>query len=155
MRTTARDAYSLGCAGLAEGTNANTFKTSNILHYQINGRSYVKAATDNIAYAAETALTAAFAAQAAKTVCVYFYFIDAAGTITVSQSTAYPNSQSNSYVARAIPWPEVAGKACIGALKLDCQNSATFTAGSTDLSATDVVDTHYNVADDYGTPIAI
>lgn len=154
MRAT-RDAYSLGAAGLAEGTNANTFKTSNILHYVINGRSYVKAATDNIAFAVESSLTSAFTALTAKQVCVFFFFIDSAGTITVSQTTPTYDSQSASYVSRAYDWPEVANKACIGALKLDCQNSATFTVNSTDLGAADVVDTFYNVADDYGVPVTI
>lgn len=152
---TMRDQCSLGCAGLAEGTNANTFKTSNILHYLIDGRTYVKAATDNIAFAAETALTSAFAAQAAKTVAVYFFFIDSAGTITVSQGTSYAATTEVGYLSRAIDWPQVAAKACIGAMKIQCNNSATFTAGSTDLGATDVVDTFYNVGTDYGVPITI
>lgn len=154
MRAT-RDAYSLGSAGLAEGTNANTFKTSNILHFVIGGRAYVKAATDNIAFAVETAITAAFAAQAAKKVVMYFFFIDNAGTITVSQGTSYPATTEQEYMARAIEWPQVADKACIGAMKIQTNNSATFTPASTDLAATDVVDTFYNVADDYGVPVTI
>lgn len=155
MRTQIRKSYSLGCAGLAEGTNANTFKTSNILHYVINGRSYVKAATDNIAFAADGTITSAFVQQTAKKVAVYFAFIDAAGAITWTQSTQYDNSQQPGYVARGFDWPVLADKACIGALKIDCQNSATFTPASVDLSATDVVDTFYNVADDYGTPVTM
>lgn len=151
----ARAAYSLGAAGLAEGTNANTFKTSNILHFVINGRAYVKAATDNIAFSAETALTSAFVAQAAKKVCVYFFFINSAGTITVSQGTQYDATTETGYVARAIDWPQVADKACIGALKIQTNNSATFTPASVDLGATDVVDTFYDVADDYGVPVTI
>lgn len=151
MRAT-RDSYALGCAGIAEGTNANTVKTSNILHYVINGRAYVKAATDNIAMAADSG---SFTALAAKQVCVFFFFIDSAGTITQVQSAIYANSQAQGYVSRAIEWPHVADKCCIGAMKIDAQNSATFTAGSTDLSATDVVDTYYHPADDYGVPVTI
>jgi len=155
MRTTTRKSYSLGCAGLAEGTNANTFKTSNILHFNIGGRAYVKAATDNIAFAAETALTAAFVAQAALKVCIYHFFIDSAGAITVVQGTQYPATTEQSYQARAIDIPFVDGKACIGALKIQTNNAATFTPASTDLGATDVVDTFYNFADDLGTPVTI
>jgi len=152
MRAT-RDCYSLGAAGLAEGTNANTFKTSNILHYVINGRAYVKAATDNIAYAAHS--SSAIAALAAKKTAVFFYCINAAGTITVIQGTTYPATTEQDYESRAIDWPIVADNAVIGALKIQTNNAATFTAGSTDLGATDVVDTHYDVADDYGVPITI
>jgi hypothetical protein len=152
---TTRDAVSLGCAGLAEGTNANTFKTSNILHYEIAGRSYVKAATDNVAFAAETALTSAFATQANKKVCVYHFFIDSAGAITVSQGEQYPATTEVSYESRAIDWPSVAGKACIGAMKIQTNGSAVFTPASTDLGATDVVDTFYNVGANYGAPVTI
>ena len=148
-----RASYSLGSAGLAEGTNANTFKTSNILHYVVNGRAYVKAATDNIAFAAHS--SSALAALAAKKTAVFFFFIDSAGTITVVQGTTYPATTEQDYVSRAIDWPSLADNACIGAMKIQTNNSATFTAGSTDLGATDVVDTFYNVADDYGVPVTI
>jgi hypothetical protein len=152
MRTI-RPAYSLGSAGLAEGTNANTFKTSNILHYAIGGRAYVKAATDNIAFAAHS--SSALAALAALKTAMFFFFIDSAGTITVVQGTTYPATGQQDYVSRAIEWPELANNACIGAMKIQTNNAATFTAGSTDLGATDVVDTFYNVADDYGVPVTI
>lgn len=154
MRTL-RSAYSLGAAGLAEGTGANTFQIANILHYCINGRAYRKAVTDNIAFAAETSLTSAFAAQAALKVAMYFFFIDTAGAVTVSQGTSYPATTQQDYVSRAIEWPEVANKACFGAMKIQTNNAATFTPGSTDLSATDVVDTYANVGDDYGVPMTI
>lgn len=154
MRTN-RDAFSLGAAGLAEGTAANTFKTTNPLTYVINGRSYLKAATDSIAFAVETALTAAFVALAAKQVCVFFFFIDSAGTITVAQSVVVGNAQAAGYVARAFDWPEVANKACIGAMKIETNNAATYTPNVTDLAVADVVDTFYNVADDYGVPVTI
>jgi hypothetical protein len=148
-----RTSFSLGAAGLAEGTNANTFKTSNILHYVINGRSYVKAATDNIAFAAHS--SSALVALAAKKTAVFFFLINAAGTITVIQGTTSPATTEQDYVSRGIDWPHVADNAVIGALKIQTNNAATFTAGSTDLGATDVVDTFYDVALDYGTPVTI
>jgi hypothetical protein len=148
MRTL-RSAYSLGAAGLAEGTNANTFKTSNALPYAIDGRSYLKAATDNLAFSnGHTSL-------AAKEVCVFFVLVDSAGTVTTQQSAVYPGSQSQNYVARAIEWPSVADKAVIGAIKVETQGAAVFVPNTTDLGAADVVDTHINVADDYGVPITI
>lgn len=140
-------AYSLGAAGLAEGTNANTFKTSNILHYCIGGRAYSKAATDNLAF------SSGHTALAAKQKCAFFVWLDTSGNVTTTQSTIVNNSQSASYVAGAWEWPKSATKVCIGAVVVDAQNSATFTPNSTDLGATDVVDTYHNVADDYGVPI--
>jgi hypothetical protein len=146
MKTT-RDSSSLGCAGLAEGTNANTYKTSNILHYQSGGRTFVKAATDNVAF------SAGHTALAAKQTCCFFVFIDTSGNLTTVQSAIVPNSQSQGYQKGAWEAPMVAGKACIGAIIVDAQNAATFTPGSTDLGATDVVDTYVNFGDDYGVPV--
>lgn len=139
--------YSLGSAGLAEGTNANTFKTSNILHYCIGGRAYVKAATDNLAF------SSGHTALAAKQKCAFFVWLDAAGNVTTTQSSIVPNAQAQGYVPGAWEWPKQATRACIGAIIIDAQNAATFTANSTDFGATDVVDTFANVADDYGVPI--
>lgn len=145
---TTRAAYALGAAGLAEGTNANTFKTSNIVHFAINGRTYVKAATDNLALSAGTAL-------ANHEQCVFFVWIDTAGTVTTTQSTIYPNTTSQSYVARGIEWPQVANKACLGAIRVQCNGSSTFTPASTDLGAANVTDTYYDVGPDLGVPIEI
>lgn len=142
-----RPCYSLGAAGLAEGTNANTFKTSNILHYAINGRAYVKAATDNLAF------SAGHTALAAKETCAFFVMLDSSGNVTTQQSSIKPSSADQDYVAGAWEWPHVADKAVIGAIVIRTDNAATFTPNSTDLSATDVVDTFHNAADDYGVPI--
>lgn len=142
-----RTSHSLGCAGLAEGTNANTFQIGNAVEFAINGRTYRKAATDNIAFSSgHTALTA-------KQICAFFVFLDTAGAVSTVQSTIANNSQAQSYVAGAWEWPQVANKACIGAIVVDAQNSATFTPNSTDLGATDVVDTYHNAGLDYGVPI--
>lgn len=150
---TIRDNCSLGAAGLAEGTNANTFQIANVLHYQIGGRAYRKAITDNIAFAAGS--FSAFVAQSAQKLCAYFFHIDSAGAVTVQQSAQVANNQAVGYRAGAFEWPsEVEGLACIGALVVDTRNAATFTAGSTDLGAADVTDTFYNVALDYGRPIS-
>lgn len=152
MRGT-RTRYSLGSAGLAEGTAANTFQIATPFAYVIDGRAYHKAATNDIAFAAHS--SSALAALAAKKTAVFFFFINSSGTVTVVQGTTYPATTEQDYVSRAIEWPDLASNACFGALKIQTNNAATFTAGSTDLSATDVVDTFYNVADDYGVPVTI
>lgn len=151
MTMTTRDNYSLGSAGLAEGTNANTFQVANIVHYVINGRSYRKAVTDNIAFAAGT--FTAFVTQAAQKIAAYFFFIDTAGAITVKQSAQVANAQVAGYVAGAFDWPDEPNLACIGAMLLTTNTAATFTPGSTDLGAADVVDVFHNAGPDYGVPI--
>lgn len=96
---TIRDNCALGAAGLAEGTNANTFQIANVLHYQIGGRAYRKAITDNIAFAAGS--FSAFVAQSAQKLCAYFFHIDSAGAVTVQQSAQVANNQAVGYRAGA------------------------------------------------------
>lgn len=115
---------SFGNAGLAEGTNAGTIKTVNDVHYRIGNQAYVKAATDNIAVTANSA-------QAALTTCLYLISVNAAGTITTTKGT------DDSDVIPECP----SGSVPLGVLKIALANAATFTAGTTDLGATDVTDT--------------
>lgn len=115
---------SFGNAGLAEGTNANTIKTVNAIHYRIGGQAYIKAATDNIA------MTAA-AAQAANTTAYYLISIDAAGTVTITKGT------DGSTTLPDCP----AANAPIGVMKIALSGGATFTSGTTDLGATNVTET--------------
>jgi len=49
---------SLTAAGLAEGTNSATFKTTNTLTFTNNGVFKSKAATDNLTFSTGTALAA-------------------------------------------------------------------------------------------------
>lgn len=147
MNAGIRENVCLSAAGLAEGTNANTFKTTYAITYNIGGRTYYKGATDNLTFSTGTAL-------AAKEVCVFFVWINSAGTVTTTQSSIVPNATAASgYVKTAFEWPHSSTLACIGALRVVTNNSATFTPGSTDLAATDVVDTFYDVALDYSQPI--
>lgn len=113
-----------GMAGLAEGTNANTIKTSNAVSYSINGQLYYKAATDNIAMTA-------CAAQADLTACYYLVTINASGTVKITKGTdgvaALPEAPAN--------------EAILGAFKI-VTSGATFTSGTTDLGAATVTDTY-------------
>lgn len=144
---TIRKSYSLGAAGLAEGTAANTFRTTNAVTYVIDGRSYFKAATDNLAF------SAGHAALAAKQTSAFYVWLDAAGAVSTTQAAVRPSPAGTGYLAGAWEWPEADGKACIGAIVIRTDNAATFTANTTDFGAADVIDTFHNVADDYGVPI--
>lgn len=151
MNSGTRENVCLGAAGLAEGTNANTYQVANITHYVISGRAYRKAVTDNIAMAAFTGTS--FTALAAKQTCAFFVMADTSGNLSLIQSAIVPSSAGTSYEKGAWEWPNKPDYACIGAIVIRTDNAATFTATSTDFGASDVVDTFHNVALDYGVPI--
>lgn len=144
---TNRDNFCAGFAALAEGTNANTFKTTAAISYSIAGRGYTKAATDNLPF------SSGHTSLAAQQKCAFFVMLDAAGAVTTEQSTVVPNSQAVGYKAGAWDWPLSATKACIGAIVVDAQNAAVFVPNTTDLGAADVVDTYVNVVLDYSMPV--
>lgn len=129
-------------AGLAEGTNAATIKivapNGAGIDFAINGILYHKADTDNIAM---TALTA----QAVLTTCLYGIDINSSGDVSLVKGEEVLNADLTSGEAVLQPPAPVADKCRIGLLKVKCENAATFTSGTTDLSATDITDTFYNV----------
>lgn len=146
-----RNSRVFGCAGLAEGTNANTFKITNAFAAEIEGRTYQKAATDNLAF------SAGHTSLAAKQICAFYVWMDTALAITTTQSAVASNSQAVGYQKGAFEWPSEVPtgthKVCIGAIVVDAQNAAVFVPNTTDLGAADVVDTYHNVGGDYGVPI--
>ena len=119
---------------LAEGTNSGTIKTAAICYYTIAGKFYAKAITDNIALTAATA-------QVALSKCCYTICINSAGTVSSVKGT---DVLTASGVAPTIPAP-TAGTCAIGVLMVTVANAATFTAGTTDLSATDVTGVFTNL----------
>jgi len=116
-------------AGLAEGTNANTFKTTNAITYTIAGVRYTKGATDNLAFTAASQ-------QATDTNCIYLICINAAGTLSTVKGTAVAAAS-----AATCPSPGSASLCPIGWVHIATASAATFTAGSTDLGASNVTDT--------------
>lgn len=148
MTMTMRDNFVASYAGIDEGTNANTFKTTYAISYVINGVGYYKAATDNIAFTAGTAL-------AAKQRCLFWVTINAAGTVATVQSEIKPATTEHAYVASQLSWPHFTDRAVLGAIVIQTNNAATFTPGSTDLGATDVVDTYVHAVLDYGKPVLL
>lgn len=128
-------------AGLAEGTNANTIKivapNGAGIDYAIDGYGYHKADTDNIAMTA-------LAAQAALTTCLYLIQIDSDGTVSLLKGTEELTADLTAGI-KVVHWPEPADNKCpIGGFRVVLANAATFTSGTTDLSATDVTATFFN-----------
>lgn len=108
-----------GVAGLAEGTDANTIKTTGAIDYRINGAMYTKAATDNIAMTA-------CAAQADVKYCKYLVSIDDAGAVTVTKGN------DAAAAADALLPATPADEAVIGWFQV-LTGGATFTSGTDDL----------------------
>lgn len=126
---------SLTAAGLAEGTNANTFKTANTLTFTNNGVFKSKSATDNLAFSTGTAL-------AASQACLFAVWISSGGTVTTTQGPI---------VAAGDPCPVPTAAASnltlVGLIKVTTSSAATFTPGSTDLSATGITGAYYDCMD--------
>lgn len=141
-----RDNVCLTSAGLAEGTNANTFQILRAFDAVINNRNVRRAAADNLAFAAFPGTT--LAAQAAGTIAAYFFMMDAAGTVTQIQSSIRPRPGLATYEPGVWEWPDRDGFVCIGAMTIRTNGTATFTAGSVDLGATDVVDVFIDATPD-------
>jgi len=163
---TKRDNLSLGMAGFAAGTTAGTFKTNNAVNYQIAGRVYQKAATDNIAFTPmPKAVTPAVPVVPANKTQVYFISVDPAGNCFFEQARSSVtdagvlrgmggSSTGAGYNPSAYEWPtESNGFAIIGAIKVATNASGSFTAATTSLAAANQTVTFYNVAEDYGVAI--
>ena len=114
--------------GLAEGTNTATLKITTGITYNIYNLDVTKAATDNIAMTACTE-------QPISTFCYYLVSINQAGSVTVTKGT------NDTYSLPATP----SGSIPIGAFKVVTGGSATFTSGTTDLSAAGVTATFYDI----------
>ena len=128
--------HAFGAAGLVEGTNANTIKTANAIDFCIHGIIYSKAATDNIA------MTAAVV-QNISTHCMYLISIDKAGAVTVTKG-------AEAKIADDIFLPSTpADQAVIGAFKIVTDGSTTFTSGTTDLGASGITDTFFDLIDNW------
>ena len=128
---TANRTVCFSTAGLAEGTGAGTFQIATAITYTIDGVRYTKGVTDNLAFTAA-------AVQATDTNCIYLICIDTAGTLSTVKGTAVATASQAS-----IPAP-TAGTCPIGFVHIATSSAATFTAGTTDLGAANVVDTFVN-----------
>lgn len=163
---TKRDNSSLGCAGLAvAGTPTNgQFKTSNILHVQADGQSYVKAATDNIAQVVFPPFTiaalAAAAIGASKTLLLWIHMRVSDGALFMEPASkagalfAPAGATGSGYVPGVFEPPqETRGYVLIGAIKIVTNASGAYTPGTTSLAAANQTVTYYNFGSDYGVPI--
>ncbi|OGT57518.1 MAG: hypothetical protein A3E01_08240 [Gammaproteobacteria bacterium RIFCSPHIGHO2_12_FULL_63_22] len=126
----------LGIAGTADRVKITAPNGAGI-DYAIDGIAYHAADADNID-------TGAAAVQAALTTCIYLLLLDSGGTLTTVKGTEQLNADLAAGT-RVLHWPQPTADTCpIGAVKVKCENAATFTLGTTNFSASDVTDTYYD-----------
>lgn len=143
--------FCLSKAGLAEGTNANTIKTAAPngagIDFCIGGVLYHLADGDNIAMTA-------CVAQPVLTTCLYTVSVNAALAVTVTKGTEVLTAALGDGNT-AISWPSAPAANCvIGGFKVVLASAATFTSGTTDLSAANVTATYFDFFALPGTVVA-
>ena len=124
---------SLTSAGLAEGTNANTYKTTNTLPFTINGVFKSKAGTDNVA------MTSGIGTVPPSSAALYAVWIDTDGTFSNTRGPVVASGDPC-----PVPTQTTANVALVGLIKVVTDESTTFTPGSTDLGNAGVTDTYFN-----------
>lgn len=125
---------SLTAAGLAEGTNAATFKTVNTLTYTNDGVFKSKSATDNLTFSAGATVVPQNSA------CLFGVWINASGTVSTSQGPIVAAGDPC-----PVPGAPAANLTLVGLIKVTT-GATTFTAGTTDLGAANVTDAYYDCA---------
>lgn len=128
---------SLSKAGLTVGTDVAKLNTVATLDFAIDGITYNKTAATNVAFTAgHTALTN-------NQICTFGVWIDSAGNFTTTQSVIASATDVAAGNA-AVPLPDlVENKALVGLVKVKTA-IATFTPGTTNLTATNVTNTYYD-----------
>ena len=130
---------SLTAAGLAEGTNSATFKTVNTLTFTSNGIFKSYAATDNLTFTAGTGL-------AASQACLFAVWITGAGAVSTTQGPIVAAGDPC-----PVPTQVTANTTLVGLIKVTTSSAATFTPGTTDLSASGITDVFSDCMDMPGT----
>jgi hypothetical protein len=155
----------LNSGGLAEGTNANTIQIATEIKYVIDGQFFTKAVTDNIAisYSGPTVYQAAaggiqavnggFTGGVNGSTRIYGIFLNAAGAVSILPGPIVDSAELAAGRI-ALQWPDAPVGLCpIGGLRVALTAGTTFTPGGTDLSASGVTDTFYNLADMPANPL--
>jgi hypothetical protein len=124
---------SFTAAGLAEGTNANTYKTVNTLTYTSDGVLKSKGATDNIA------MTSTAGTVPPSSAALYAVWIDSAGTFSNSRGPVVTSGDPC-----PMPTAPANNLTLVGLIKVTTNSSTTFTPGSTDLGNAGVTDLYYD-----------
>lgn len=155
----------LNSGALAEGTNANTIQIAAAINYTIDSRFYSKAITDNIAisYSGPSVYQAAaggvqavnggFTGGVNGSTRLYGIFLNASGTVSILPGPIVDTAELAAGRV-ALQFPDAPAGLCgIGALRIAVTAGTAFTPGGTDLSASGVTATFYNLADMPANPL--
>lgn len=126
-------------AGLGIGSTGSQVKIAAPngagVDFAINGIMYHKADAASVAITADDE-------QANGTYCIYLVCLNAAGTLSTVKGNDVDTTSFEAGAATAA-WPTPEDDTCpIGAVVVKAGGSATFTAGTTALSATGITDTY-------------
>lgn len=155
----------LSSGAWAEGTNANTIKSTATVNYVIDGQFYDKSATDNIAisYSGATVYQAAaggiqavnggFTGAVGGSTRLYLICLDADEAVSIVPGPIV-NTADLAAGRVALMFPDAPKGVCpTAALRIALTAGTAFTPGSTDLSASGVTATFYNLADVPANPL--
>ncbi len=151
--------FAFSSGAWAEGTNANTIKSTATITYAINGQFYSKSSTDNIAisYTAPAAIysaaaggvatgNGAFTGGANGSTRLYGIYLDTSGAVTIEPGKIVDTAALAAGAVSLEFTPSVKNKCCVAAMRIALTSGTTFTPGSTDLSASGVTATFYNLS---------
>lgn len=119
---------SLTAAGVAAGTNAGTYKTTNTLTYTSNGVFKSKAATNNVAF------SSGHAALGNSQACLFGVWINGAGDLSTSQGPIVAAGDPC-----PVPGAPAANLTLVGLIKVSTSSSQTFTPGTSTLGTGNTV----------------
>lgn len=126
--------------GFAEGTDAATFQNASTVTYAIDGRIYAKSATDNLTF------SSGHTTIPVSSVCLFGVYLDTAGAVTTVQGPIVLTADlAAGSAVLAFPGAQ-AGKAMVAAIRVATNASVPFIPGTTDLGASGITDTYYNLS---------
>lgn len=148
----------LSSGAWAEGTNANTIKSTATVTFVIDGRFYSKAATDNIAisYSGASVYQAAaggiqavnggFTGGVNGSTRLYLICLDTSGNVSILPGQIVDTAELSAGRV-ALHFPDAPNSVCpVAAMRVALTAGTTFTPGSTDLSAAGVTGTFINLS---------
>lgn len=155
----------LSSGAWAEGTNANTIKSTATVTFVIDGQFYSKSATDNIAisYSGPSVYQAAaggvqavnggFSGGVNGSTRMYLVCLSTAGAVSIVPGPIVDSAELAAGRV-ALQFPDAPKGVCpTAALRIALTAGTAFTPGSTDLSATGVTATFYDLADVPANPL--
>lgn len=142
----------------AEGTNANTIKSTATVTYTIDGRFYSKSATDNIAisYSGPSVYQAAaggvqsvnggFTGGVNGSTRLYLICLDTSGNVSILPGQIVDSAELAAGRV-ALQFPDAPNGVCVvAAMRIAVTAGTNFTPGSVDLSASGVTGSFINLS---------